>query len=141
MEDGQGASLRAKWTEQGYLVIPGFVTPANIEELKQRMQELITSFEATEDYAIFSTKEQATKTTQYFLDSGDKIRYFFEENAFDATGSLQQEKRLSINKVGHALHDLDPVFSRFSRNAQLEHLAKQVVGFRQPKTHSVDVHL
>lgn len=127
------AGLQAKWLEHGYLVLPGFVALSSIDELKQRMQELITAFEATEDYTIFSTKEQATKTTQYFLESGDKIRYFFEEKAFDATGSLQQDKRLSINKVGHALHDLDPVFSRFSRTPQLEQLAKLVIGFRQPK--------
>ena len=28
----------------------------------------------------------------YFLESGDKIRYFFETDAFDASGKLQYKK-------------------------------------------------
>src|SRR3546814_14792443 len=55
--------------------------------------------------------------------SGDKIRIFFEEEAFDGAGRLRQDKRLSINKIGHAQHDLDPVFSRFSRLPRLAALA------------------
>jgi phytanoyl-CoA hydroxylase len=45
-----------------------------------------------------------TKTNKYFLDSGDKIRFFFEENAFTAEGELKQEKKLSINKIAHGTH-------------------------------------
>lgn len=46
----------------------------------------------------------------YFLDSASQINFFFEEKAFDESGKLQQPKELSINKIGHAMHDLDPVF-------------------------------
>jgi hypothetical protein len=46
----------------------------------------------------------------YFLDSASQINFFFEEKAFDESGKLQQAKELSINKIGHAMHDLDPVF-------------------------------
>lgn len=46
----------------------------------------------------------------YFLDSASQINFFFEEKAFDEAGKLQQPKELSINKIGHAMHDLDPVF-------------------------------
>lgn len=35
--------------------------------------------------------------------------FFFEEQAFAADGSLKQSKELSLNKMGHALHDVDPV--------------------------------
>jgi phytanoyl-CoA hydroxylase len=42
-----------------------------------------------------------TKTNKYFLDSGDKIRFFFEENAFTDKGELKQAKKLSINKIAH----------------------------------------
>ena len=58
----------------------------------------------------------------YFLESGDKIRFFFEEHAFLPDGSLRQTKEQSINKIGHALHDLDPVFDRFSRTPEIETL-------------------
>lgn len=46
----------------------------------------------------------------YFLDSASQINFFFEEKAFNDAGQLQQAKELSINKIGHAMHDLDPVF-------------------------------
>jgi len=39
-----------------------------------------------------------------------------EEKAFGSDGSLKQPKALSINKMGHAMHDLDPVFRAFSRS-------------------------
>jgi hypothetical protein len=57
--EGEVAELREKWGEQGYMVIPGFAPASSIEELKQHMQELITTYEGTKEFAIFSTKEQA----------------------------------------------------------------------------------
>lgn len=44
------------------------------------------------------------------MDSGDKIRYFYEKVAFNENGDLQVNEEFSLNKVGHALHTLDPAF-------------------------------
>lgn len=52
------------------------------------------------------------------------MRCFFEEEAFDAAGALKQPKALSINKIGHAMHDLDPVFEQFSHGPELDALAR-----------------
>jgi len=49
-------------------------------------------------------------TTSYFIDSGDKIRYFFESDSVDADGALTVPVEVAVNKLGHALHWLDPVF-------------------------------
>jgi phytanoyl-CoA hydroxylase len=38
-------------------------------------------------------------------------------------GRLRLAKERSINKIGHALHDLDPVFERFSRSDSLAQIA------------------
>src|SRR5205807_9349677 len=37
-------------------------------------------------------------------------------------GTLRQSKEESINKIGHALHDLDPVFDAFSRSSPIKQL-------------------
>jgi hypothetical protein len=57
---------------------------------------------------------------------------FFEEEAFDMQGGLRQPKALSINKIGHALHDLDPVFDAFSHGPALAALAADL-GLLQPQ--------
>ncbi len=33
----------------------------------------------------------------------------------DADKQLTKPKALAVNKIGHAMHDLDPVFREFSR--------------------------
>src|SRR5262249_2696610 len=68
------------------------------------------------------TREQTRTSDDYFLESGDKIRFFFEEKAFLSNGALCQRKDQAINKIGHALHDLDPVFSQFSRDPAIREL-------------------
>jgi phytanoyl-CoA hydroxylase len=117
------ASRRRTFERDGYLVLPGFVPEAACDGLRARMAELIAAFEPREVATIFSTTRPSHAQDRYFLDSGDKIRFFFEEEAFDDRGRLRQSKAESINKVGHALHDLDPVFARFSRTPQLATLS------------------
>ncbi len=70
--------------------------------------ELVAGLRSRKTVAsIFSTREQNRLTDDYFLESGDKIRFFFEEDAFRPDGTLKQSKERSINKIGHALHELD----------------------------------
>src|ERR1043165_2175832 len=105
----------AQYDEQGFLVLERFADEAECDQLRARAGQLVHEFDPAEVVSIFSTHEQNRLTDEYFLTSGDKIRFFFEENAFHPDGTLKYEKEKSINKIGHALHDLDPVFNRFSR--------------------------
>ena len=109
---------RERYERDGFLVLEGFVEHEACDALLQRAGELVREFRP-ETVSIFSTHEQTRIVDEYFLESGDKIRCFFEEEAFAADGSLRQPVERSINKIGHALHDLDPVFSRFSRDPRL----------------------
>ena len=105
----------ADYERDGFLVLRDFVSEAACAELKRRAEALVDAFEPDEGVkSIFTTNEQTRHSDEYFLTSGDKTRFFFEEEAFDADGELRQAKALSINKLGHAMHDLDPVFERFS---------------------------
>jgi phytanoyl-CoA hydroxylase len=117
-----------RYKETGFLVLEKFVDEASCDRLRARAEELVQQFDPAEMISIFSTHEQNRLTDEYFLASGDKIRFFFEENAFNADGTLKYEKEKSINKIGHALHDLDPVFDRFSRSQKIRELAA-AIGF------------
>ena len=114
---------RTNYQNEGFLVLNDFVDPTTCDELRERIIEMIGEFEPAEVASIFSTREQNRIADEYFLDSANNISFFFEENAFNADGSLKQDKELSINKIGHALHDLDPVFDRFSRANSIEELS------------------
>ena len=125
------AQQQKQYNEQGFLVIENFATTSDCDLLRARAEELVQAFDPAEVVSVFSTHEQNRLTDDYFLSSGDKIRFFFEENAFKPDGSLKYPKDRSINKIGHALHDLDPIFDRFSRNAKVRELAT-AIGFDKP---------
>jgi phytanoyl-CoA hydroxylase len=119
------------YKDQGFLVLSNFVDPKDCDELRTRANEMVRKFDTADGTSIFSTREQNRVADEYFLNSANNISFFFEENAFNSDGSLKQNKELSINKIGHALHDLDPVFDRFSRSNSIEQLAGDL-GIEKP---------
>ncbi|KAG0703248.1 hypothetical protein DFH29DRAFT_917852 [Suillus ampliporus] len=106
-----------KFYRDGYLVVPGFLSHDQTSTLLLRSKELLDEF-TLEDHPLtkFTTSDKNHVGDDYFLNSGDKIRYFLDEDAVDSSGKLTKDKAKAVNKIGHALHELDPVF----RNVTLE---------------------
>jgi phytanoyl-CoA hydroxylase len=129
-----GPAQSEQLREQGFLVLPGFVTQAECLRLRERAmalaRELATSPDAT---VVFRADGQSPHASHdYFLSSGSAIRCFFEQDAFDGHGQLEHAPEDCLNKLGHAMHDLDPEFDRFSRTDALRSLGASI-GIRDPK--------
>jgi phytanoyl-CoA hydroxylase len=119
---------------QGYLILDQLFSSQQMDELQNAAAQIVNKFDADSTRSVFSTQDQSKSRDNYFLSSGDKVRCFFEEDAFDADGQLRQQKSLSINKIGHALHVLEPVFKEFSESHTIRQLALDI-GMQKPQIH------
>ncbi|XP_051148999.1 phytanoyl-CoA dioxygenase [Andrographis paniculata] len=119
------------FNSNGYLVLDSFAGPDEVQSMRLRMDQLLDQFDCSTRASIFSTTNQQQSTDDYFYESAENISFFFEEKAFDDEGNLKQPKKLSINKVGHALHEKDPVFKSFSSSKKVSGLLCSL-GYRRP---------
>ena len=119
------------WNDNGYLIIENFKTNNECDELINRSTELIEEQNFNNQQSVFDTVSQTHNDDNYFLESGDKIRFFFEEKANLDEENLKANKQYIVNKIGHALHDLDKKFIKFSKNDELNQIAK-AIGFENP---------
>lgn len=115
---------QATYRQQGFLVLPGFRSADQVQALRARAEAIVEAFDPASHRSVFSTQDQARRgATAEFLASGEGVQCFYEEEAFDDAGALRVPKAQAINKIGHAMHDLDPEFDAFSHGADLAALA------------------
>lgn len=122
------------WHRNGYLLLPNALSKSEVSTLMSESHRLLSEF-PLEDHPMtrFSTGESSSHVgDEYFLTSGDKIRFFFEEDAFSSSGELTKPKEKAINKIGHYLHHLNPEFRSVSINEQNARIARDL-GFKDPR--------
>ena len=115
-----------RYEHDGFLVIPDFVSRDVCARVKARAEHILQSFDPDANRSVFTTNEQERHADEQFMASATGIHCFFEEEAFGPDGRLGQPKELSVNKIGHALHDLDDVFEEFSYSPALADVAADI---------------
>lgn len=110
----------------GYVSLEGFVGVEACRTLRDRAVELVAERAPSARRSVFTTDEQERVSDLQFLESGAGISCFFETGAVDQRGELTQPAELAVNKIGHAMHDLDPVFERFTYTPELAAVAHEI---------------
>jgi phytanoyl-CoA hydroxylase len=114
------------YERDGFLVLPDFVSTDACQRLRTRVLEIVDAWQPSNERSVFTTNEQERTSNSEFLESGSTTWCFFEEEAFDPDGELAQAKELSINKIGHAQHDLDDEFAGVAYDPRLAEAAADV---------------
>ena len=117
----------SSYSQNGYLVLPNMISHFEIAKLKRRAFEHIESWKPT-SHPIFTTDQASRVFDDYFMKSAYHISFFLEESVKPPV----TDKHNSINKIGHALHDLDNLFRKFSYRSEFKKIF-QDLGYAKPQ--------
>uniref|UniRef100_A0A7E4W3Z1 Phytanoyl-CoA dioxygenase n=1 Tax=Panagrellus redivivus TaxID=6233 RepID=A0A7E4W3Z1_PANRE len=128
------ANVASLFKEHGFVRIDNVFSDDDLQVMRDAMDKIVDGLNVDEHpKSVFSTYDENKHASDtYFLESADKIRFFYEEDAFDAEGNLKVDKFRALNKVGHALHWLNPVFKQYSFSENIKKIVR-AVEFVQPE--------
>lgn len=114
-----------KFQRDGYAVVEDFLSDSEIEALKAECHQLVEDMNPEEHSTVFSAVRQSHRD-DYFMNSCDRIGFFYEDGALDANGKLTVDKHVSLNKIGHALHLLCPASRAAVFNERVKGILKKL---------------
>jgi len=119
------------YAKNGYAVMERVFSATSIASIREAALRIVDEFDVDAHRSVFTTRDRDKGRDRYFAASAEGVQCFLEEYALDAEGRLTQPKSLAINKIGHALHDLDPAFDAFCRQPVLAGALRDI-GYREP---------
>ncbi|XP_003737161.1 phytanoyl-CoA dioxygenase domain-containing protein 1 [Galendromus occidentalis] len=120
-------SYLEQFDKEGCVVIPNFLSRAELQSIKDEVDRIVSALDVSHKKTAFkTTDDQVDWHDKYFLDSADRISYFFEADAIDHEGNLTVPRDLSLNKMGHALHWDSEVFKKISFKDEVKSVVKSL---------------
>jgi phytanoyl-CoA hydroxylase len=117
------------WLDDGYAVLPDFWDAATVRALAARAHDWVARVPVPR--SAFSTTERAQIDAVALAASASAVHGFWEPGALDEQGTLRLPRAQAIKKIGHALHDVDAVFSAACRSPQVQAVVR-ALGLAQP---------
>jgi phytanoyl-CoA hydroxylase len=126
--------------EYGFLHVKYFSLSQEILDMKRQMQTLVdTQWDPNgEGLTVFRTDEKQIEeqgSTDYFLESANKVHFFAESGAMTQEGKLKQEflndKISALNKAGHGMHVQPGAFHTYTKSDKVRNLVSEL-GWEDP---------
>ncbi|KAK0754641.1 hypothetical protein B0T18DRAFT_434971 [Schizothecium vesticola] len=131
----------AAFHRDGYLLLPGALSPPLITSLLAETTRLLSTLDiTTHPLTQFHAGDTNHVGDAYFLSSATNISFFLEPSAFSPTDPpvLLHPPARAVNKIGHYLHALSPPFASLLASGTVGNvvdvaaLARQL-SFRDPR--------
>lgn len=123
-------ALKAQFQEKGFVHLTAQVDPDLCEKLIFRMRDLVAN-KSPQSRNLFQASEDAHSVDAFFLNSAKNISFFHDPKATFHKRNLENPF-YTLNKVGHALHNLCPVYAKFSHQPQFYQLSRDL-GQQSPR--------
>ncbi len=115
----------------GYMVLEAVIGQEDLDSIRMAASRIIDDFDIDNQRTVFSTSDEDRGRDRYFIDSAENVSCFLEADALDENGNVLRPKHQCINKIGHAMHDLVPEFSRFCRLPLFAEISRDLL-YRDP---------
>lgn len=120
------------YSDDGFLVLESFFSSEEISSVRDAATGIVDEFDINTHRTVFRTNDRDSGRDEYFFDSAQAVHCFLEEGALDSDGELNRPKELAINKIGHAMHDLVPAFTKFCRQPKIGQVLRDI-GYLAPQ--------
>lgn len=103
----------------GFTVVERMFDADALRGLQSAVHRIIDEYDVAANKSVFSTKDGDSGRDELFFRSAETVECFLEADALNAADELIKPPRLSINKIGHALHDHVTEFGEFCRQPSI----------------------
>lgn len=124
--------LAQSYQRDGFGIVRNFISQDQVEALRNETSRLIREESKVKSNDLHVHSNDTNMKSRYFLDSSDKVCYFFEKQAVNPeTKQLERPEEQSLAKIAHALHCLNPVFKEATTSEQVKDVFR-AIGFNRP---------